>query len=396
MHKDRLKSFKSYFLIFVIIITGSLPETFAQPISDNGKRITVTDTLDFAFLPALGYNSDYGLIGGGIMSRYHYRDGVRPFYSYFTIDALASTNGLLSVSILYDKPQIFDQRKRFTTELFVSKFLNDQYYGVGTYDDLNPSISEDQEFYYYESFSFGIESILRHSLNQSSSGYSSDVYFLTEFDYHNPVDIRQNSYLYQSGSLGVEKSGTVSLGTGYIFDSRDNEFDPRFGIYGKAGFQLIKDYTRTTYIFPFVESEIRTYFTFHLIRDITFANRLSYQHIDGEAPFRKLPVIGGEETMRGYPENRFMDDNALLLNTELRTWLFEFPSYEVKFGGTLFFDAGRTYANGTSLKDVFDDLKYTYGLGGTSSFFNENFIFRADLGFSDDGYGLYFTAGYLF
>ena len=380
----------------MIIITGSLPETFAQPISNNGKRITVTDTLDFAFMPALGYNSDYGLIGGGIMSRYHYRDGVRPFYSYFTIDALASTNGLFSVSILYDKPQIFDQRKRFTTELFVSKFLNDQYYGVGTYDDLNPSISEDQEFYYYESFSFGIESILRHSLNQSSSGYSSDVYFLTEFDYHNPVDIGQNSYLYQSGPLGVEKSGTVSLGTGYIFDSRDNEFDPRYGIYGKAGFQLIKDYTRTTDIFPFVESEIRTYFTFHLIRDITFANRLSYQHIDGEAPFRKLPVIGGEETMRGYPENRFMDDNALLLNTELRTWLFEFPSYEVKFGGTLFFDAGRTYANGTSLKDVFDDLKYTYGLGGTSSFFNENFIFRADLGFSDDGYGLYFTAGYLF
>ncbi len=391
-----MKRFRSYFFIFVIILTGSLPETFAQPISDEGKRITVTDTLDFAFMPALGYNSDYGLIGGGIISRYHYRDGVRPFYSYFTVDALASTNGLFSASILYDKPHIFDQRKRLTTELFVSKFLNDQFYGVGTYDDLHPSILEDQEFYYYESFSFGIESILRHSLKQYSSGYSSDVYFLTEFDYHNPVDIGQNSYLYQRSPVGVEKSGTVSLGTGYIFDSRDNEFDPRNGIYGKAGFQLIKDYTRTTDIFPFVESEIRTYYTFHLIRDITFANRLSYQHIDGEAPFRKLPVIGGEETMRGYPQNRFMDDNALLLNTELRTWLFEFPAYEVKFGGTLFFDAGRTYANGTSLKDVFDDLKYTYGLGGTSSFFNANFIFRADLGFSDDGYGLYFTAGYLF
>jgi hypothetical protein len=84
------------------------------------------------------------------------------------------------------------------------------------------------------------------------------------------------------------------------------------------------------------------------------------------------------------------------MNTELRTWLFDFPTYDVKFGGTLFFDIGRTFSNDTPMQDVIDDLKYTYGLGGTSSFFNENFIFRADLGFSEDGYGLYFTAGYLF
>lgn len=391
-----MKSYKTSFIIFVIILTGSLPKIYAQPINDEGKRITVTDTLEYAFMPALGYNSDYGLIGGGIMSRYYYRDGIRPFYSYFTVDALASTGGLFSASIVYDKPQMFDKRKRLTTELFISKFLNDQFYGIGTYQNLNPSISEDQEFYYYESFSFGIESILRHSLTQAPLGHTSDVYFSAALDYHNPVDIQQNSFIYQINPIGLEHSGTVSFGTGYIFDSRDNEFDPRHGIYGKAGFQLIKDYTSTTDIFPFIESEVRTYYTFHLIRDITFANRLTYQHINGEAPFRKLPVIGGEKTMRGYPENRFVDDNALLLNTELRTWLFGFPAYEVKFGGTLFFDVGRTFANGTSLKNVFDDLKYTYGLGGTSSFFNENFIFRADLGFSDDGYGLYFTAGYLF
>lgn len=100
--------------------------------------------------------------------------------------------------------------------------------------------------------------------------------------------------------------------------------------------------------------------------------------------------------MRGFPENRFRDDNALFLNTELRTWLFEFPAHDIKFGGTLFADVGRTFPNGTSLNSVFSDLKYVFGFGGNSSFFNENFIFRGDVGFSEEGYGIYFTAGYMF
>ncbi|MDZ7806465.1 MAG: BamA/TamA family outer membrane protein [Gracilimonas sp.] len=310
----------------MILTIGVLQNSYAQGIPDSStNRVVVTDTLEYAFLPALGYNSDFGLIGGGIMSRYYYKDGVRPFNSYLTVNALASTKGLFSASILYDKPQFYSSRQRLTTDLYVSKFLNDQFYGIGTYQDLDPSISEDQDFYYYESFSFGIESILRRSLNNESFGKISDLYLLAEFDYLNPVNVQSNTFIYEWSPVGFEHSGTVSLGTGYIFDSRNNEFDPRIGIYGKAGFQLIKDYTSSTDIFSLFESEFRTYQTFHLIRDITFANRISYQHLSGKAPFGKLPVIGGEKTMRGYPENRFIDDNALLLNTELRTWLFEFP-----------------------------------------------------------------------
>lgn len=388
---------RSYSLIVAVLSLVTTYNAAAQNnLGNTTPKTVVIDTLEYAFLPALGYNSDYGLIGGGIMSRYHYKDGIRPFNSYLITNAVASTKGLFSASVLYDKPRAFSKKERLTTEFYISRFLNDQFYGVGSYQELNPSISDDQEFYYYESFSFGIETILRHSLNQDPFGKTSDVYLVTEFDYHNPVNVQPNTLIYELAPVGYENSGTISLGTGYIFDSRDSEFDPRIGIYGKAGFKLIKDYTRSTDIFPLIEGELRTYQSFHLIRNITFANRISYQHLNGDAPFRKLPVIGGEETMRGYPVNRFIDDNALLLNTELRTWLFEFPTYEVKFGGTLFFDVGRTYSNGTPFQDIIDDLKYTYGLGGTSSFFNENFIFRADLGFSEDGYGLYFTAGYLF
>lgn len=392
-----MNKIRHYILLLTLALVFLPPNATAQNSAvHTDPNVIITDTLEYAFLPALGYNSDYGLIGGGIMSRYHYKDGIKPFNSYLIVNAVASTNGLFSGSLLYDKPGIITGKERLTTELFISRFLNDQFYGVGSYNKLIPSISDDQEFYYYESFSFGIKSVLRHSLNNATSGQTTDIYFLAEVDYHDPVNISSNSFIDQMSPIGLEYSGTVSVGAGFIFDSRDNEFDPRKGVYGKAGARLIKDYTRTTDVFPLIESEFRTYNSFHLIRDITFANRISFKHLNGEAPFGKYPVIGGEETMRGYPENRFMDENALLLNTELRTWLFEFPTYEVKFGGTLFFDVGRTFSNSTPISEVFDDLKYTYGLGGTSSFFNENFIFRADLGFSETSYGIYFTAGYLF
>ena len=340
---------RSFFQFIILLSAVFVQIANAQDLPGiSNRNIIVTDTVEYAFLPALGYNSDFGLMGGGIMSRYHYKDGVKPFNSYLIVNAIASTKGLFSGSLLFDKPGMMTGNERLTTEFYISRFLNDQFYGVGTYMNLNPSIADDQEFYYYESFSFGIESILRHSINNGRSGKTSDIYLLTQVDYHNPVNIEANSFIGQMSPVGLEYSGTVSIGAGYIFDSRNSEFDPRRGIYGKAGVRLIKDYTRKTDIFPLIESEFRTYYSFHLIRDITFANRISFEHLNGEAPFGKYPVIGGEETMRGYPENRFIDENALLLNTELRTWLFEFPTYEVKIGGTLFFDIGRTFSNDTA------------------------------------------------
>ena len=57
---------------------------------------------------------------------------------------------------------------------------------------------------------------------------------------------------------------------------------------------------------------------------------------------------------------------------------------------------GRTYPNGESFDNIFNDLKYSYGLGGTSSFFTPDFVLRCDVGFSEEGVGVYFTAGYMF
>ncbi|MDR9419181.1 BamA/TamA family outer membrane protein [Gracilimonas sp.] len=355
-----------------------------------------TDTVDVAFLPALAYNSDMGLIGGGLVSRYHYKNGIRPFYSYLNLNAVASTKGVISSSIFYDKPKVFDSTRRLTTEIYLSRFLQNQYYGIGNYTILPDAPEDNSDYYLYQSFLAGFEVILRSPIFNKSSQSKLDVYTSVNFDYRTLFGNNDSRLIGIQAPLGIDHFRTASLGGGIVWENRNSEFNPTRGNYAKAGIEVGQKAFGSNSNFVRAETEIRTYQSFHLLRNITFANRLSFVHTSGNLPYWKLAEIGGEKTMRGYPENRFLDNNAILLNSELRTWLWEFPAYSVKLGGTLFFDVGRTFSNNATLDNVFNDLKFTYGFGGNSSFFNENFIFRGDVGFSEEGYGIYFTAGYLF
>ncbi len=362
----------------------------------NAQNTVHTDSVKVAFLPALAYNSDMGFIGGGIVSRYKYAANTKPFYSFLNMNVLVSTKGLVSAQVFYDKPFVFGSQQRLTSQLYVSRFLQNQYYGIGNYTLLPDSPPGKPDYYLYKSFSTGFEFVLRRPLISASSNSHLDMYGLINFDYRTPWGNDTNHLIMQEMPEGIHGGITSALGTGLIWDNRDNEFAPTKGNYAKAGFQIGNEVLGSSYNYFIFESETKAYLTFHLIKNITFANRLSFNHTSGKLPYWKLAELGGEETMRGYPENRFLDNNALFLNSELRTWLFEFPEYQVRFGGTLFMDIGRTLPNGASLNNVFNDLKYTFGFGGNSSFFTNEFILRADMGFSDEGYGIYFTAGYMF
>lgn len=330
------------------------------------------------------------------MSRYKFEDGIAPFYSYLHVNAIISTKGLISSSFLFDKPRFLGKKQRFTSEFYVSRFLQSQFYGIGNYAPLPDALQDSSDFYFYRSFSTGIELLLRRPVLKHSTKNKLDIYGVANFEYRTPWGNDNRQYIIQQQPLGVDGMRAISLGGGLVWENRDSEFEPTKGNYAKAGIKVGNSIFGSSADYFLFESDVRAYTHFFLLKKITFANRLSFQHSSGNVPYWLLPELGGEETMRGYPENRFRDDNTLLLNTELRTWLLEFPEYDVRLGGTLFMDIGRTFANKTAFGDVIGDLNYTFGFGGTSSFFNDNFILRGDIGFSGEGYGIYFTAGYLF
>lgn len=383
---------------FLLIWISFLPFSFlkAQSGSSSKQNSTKVDSVEFAILPALGYNSDWGIVGGGILSRYSYKNDINPFHSYFTVFALASTNGLFASSFFFDKPNIFGTDQRLSFDIYLSRFSQNQYYGIGNYNKIELEPEGNPEFYLYESFTSEIELILRKPVIEMNSRSRIDVYGILNANYRTPLGDNSGRFITQDEPKGIDGAQTLSLGTGVILENRDSEFNPTTGTYAKTGFQVGNNYIGSGYNYLNITTEFRGYTSFQFGRQITFANRLKFNHTSGSLPYWKLAELGGEETMRGYPENRFLDDNVLFLNSELRSWLIEFPTYDIKFGATLFTDVGRTFHNGTAIKDVFNDLKYTFGFGFNSSFFNENFILRGDLGFSEEGYGVYFTSGYMF
>lgn len=360
------------------------------------QKNSPVDTLIHAFLPALGYNSDIGLLAGGIFSRYHYKDGTRPFYSYTDVNAAASTKGLFTAKMLYNKPQIAGSDVRFNAQLYASQFFQNQYYGIGNYGQLAKAPANDENYYQFKSFSAGFNLNLLKPVASLPSGGNFYAIGLINFGYENPWGNPATRLIAIDEPPGISGGRTAALGTGVLWENRNSEFAPTKGNYFMTTVEFASQYLGSSYNYFTLKADARAFTSFYILREITFANRVIFQHNSGQIPYWKHASLGGDESMRGYPENRFLDDNALYLNTELRTWLLTFPEHDIKLGGTLFVDMGRTFANGTALSNVFSDLKYTAGFGATSSFYTDEFILRIDVGFSKEGHGIYFTAGYLF
>lgn len=355
-----------------------------------------TDSVTYAFLPALAFNSDMGFIFGGIVSRYDYKEKMNPYYSFTNISAIISTKGLASLDILIDKPQLFDTEIRLLSNFYASRFLQESYYGLANYSTIDLNDTPISEFYEFQSFSIGLNTTFRYPLISQVNSRQLDILAILNLEYKTPWDNGDGRLITLEKPLGYKGGRTFMLGSGIIWEARDNEFNPTKGTYVESSFEAGNTIWGSSFNTISLKHDMRHYLTFTIIKDITLANRFFVKHTAGDTPYWKLSYAGDNETLRGYPFRRFLDDNVVILNNELRTWLFDFPSVTTRIGGVLFMDVGRTFPNGSTLNSITDDLKVTYGFGGTSSLFTPDFIIRMDIGFSEEDIGVYISIGYLF
>ncbi len=380
--------------ILIIGVTTLLLLFFKTNRTVYAQQAAVVDSVNIAFLPALSYNSDFGLVGGGILNFVHYKRDYSPFYKHASLNGLISTRGLASVSLLFDKPNLYNSPLRLTGELFIDRILEDAYFGIGNYDEISKD-NRRSGVYYFKSFSVGGNINFRYPVNTI---YLNNLEFITSllFEYSTPWDNKMDKLIMNERPLGITGNTTVQIGTGFILESRDNEFRPQTGSYLKILANFGHHWVNNNKFSTGFNADYRQYLSFHLIRDITFANRLYFENTASDIAFWQLASLGGKNTLRGYPIRRFIDNNALVLNSELRTWLFKIDALKSEFGGNLFFDVGKTFPNNSSLKEIVNDLKYSFGFSGTAAFLNPDFILRIDVGFSDESIGIYFTTGYMF
>lgn len=202
-----------------------------------------------------------------------------------------------------------------------------------------------------------------------------------------------------------------TLRAGISVDTRDFDPDPRSGVFidstgqwSAKGFGSYANYVRWT-------TAARAYVSpFPRLADVVVAGRVLYSMQSASVPFFAMDVLamaggtddatdqtglGGERTLRGYRQDRFIGPVAAAANLEVRWTFARFPLLSQHFSLQLapFVDSGRVFDRvGLSL----DDWKTDVGAGLRVGW-NKSTIVMFDVGYSpEDGWQPYADFGMLF
>jgi hypothetical protein len=122
-----------------------------------------------------------------------------------------------------------------------------------------------------------------------------------------------------------------------------------------------------------------------------FENRLS----SGDLPFFARPTLGGSRLLRGYIEGRWRDDAAWAAAAEYRFWVIPrgFTIWRhirvERLGAAVFYEVGGVAEDGFGL--FHERVRQSYGVSARATV-ERAALFRADFGFSEEGFN--FSAGF--
>lgn len=198
-----------------------------------------------------------------------------------------------------------------------------------------------------------------------------------------------------------------------VWDTRDLEADPGEGI--------LLEYSHE-YTAPWIGSD----FNFHKMmfqgqyfqtllkwkddsRRLTFAGAASLSYIAGsninfielfdisrQTQFTdKVMALGGEMSLRGYRESRFLAPTIAMINLELRSRLYDFSLFkqDIGLGLSPFYDLGNVWDHPSKFN--FKKWRGAPGLGLRISW-NQSSIFRFDYAKSTEGSQLFLGSGFIF
>lgn len=130
-------------------------------------------------------------------------------------------------------------------------------------------------------------------------------------------------------------------------------------------------------------------------RFITAFRVLYNQTLGNTVPFLERSIIGGENTLRAYGRNRFIDSSCLLLNLEERIRLFRWEVFDVTADWELapFLDTGAIMES----LDKIDRKSFEFSPGvGLRAVVRPNIVGRMDIGWGREGVAVFVGLGYPF
>jgi outer membrane protein assembly factor BamA len=318
-----------------------------------------------------------------------------PFKNQLSGTLVGTTKGLFSFSLQYEQVETFGRPIRTRNSISLGRVRESTYFGFGNNSTFDKALW-DEGYYFYENYFGLVELYARNPIWTEARGAHLDVVFVSNLSMESPQLNDVQNRLSADKPDYVDGLWVWETGTGLVWENRDNEFAATRGNFARFEVRVAPGLVMNNSSWQ-VQFEASQYATQKIwLFPVTAAIKLGWHQAGGETPFWRLPQAGGEFSLRGYAEGRFIGDASLYYTAELRTWLIQYPDLGFRLGGQLFTDGGRVFAVDQITKDFFKDHKRTFGLGGAMSIFTNDFIVRGDLGFSDELARFYLGIGYTF
>ena len=343
----------------LILATALIPLSVKGADGDNS---TVKQGWSVNPVPAMAYDSDFGLMVGGFLD-INYYGGLYPNYKHrICLEALTYSKHASFFMFQYDSKYLIPGL-RTSAKLYYDDNPLYWFYGYnGAVHDYDPKLNTNRDagiaYYSYN----------RRYLNARlelggpvlpfldwTAKFSYWHYWISElnwpgYDQSNTLFrwYKENGLIEEAESHGGD---ILEYQFGLKVDTRDIEATPTRGIFADVNMAWAPDIFKTGYDYLKLAARFRHYVS--LISDrLVFAYSLAYQGVfAGYQPFYTQSYImhfkpsdglGGATTLRGVLYNRVMGNDYLWGNFELRTRVIDANIFKRRFFGVItpFFDAG--------------------------------------------------------
>jgi hypothetical protein len=202
---------------------------------------------------------------------------------------------------------------------------------------------------------------------------------------------------------GINGADIWSQGATLAYDTRDNQLTPLEGVYMTATGEFDQNYKTNNHDQWWrANGEIRSYLP-HADEHAVFVSHALVDFIPTDnkglvpegVPFYERPTLGGENTLRGFGDDRFISSYAILFNVEERVALIDrsIMGSVIEVSVAPFLDVGRVGSRVTN--KFFSTFQVNPGVG-VRLLARPNIASRLDVGYGRDGANVYVGLDYPF
>jgi outer membrane protein assembly factor BamA len=180
-----------------------------------------------------------------------------------------------------------------------------------------------------------------------------------------------------------------------IYSSLDSKDLPTSGGYARTTAEISGKILGSSADYRHYEAEIKGYIPLDNARYISVFRLIYNQTLGNSVPFLERSILGGENSLRGYGRNRFIDNSYLLLNLEERIRLFRWEIFNV----TADWEAAPFLDFGSVMKSISQATRKNFEFNpgiGLRAVVRPNILGRIDVGFGKDGPAVFVGLGYPF